>query len=133
MYVAGQIGLCPATMTMLESGSAAQSRLALRHVERILAAMNDRCSLGDILLAVCYVTRRRYIPFAQQEWLAALADRHKVRARVKKRGPCQENGVPNDSNKIYTIILLKSVAVSKLQVAILARSSREKSQTVRID
>ena len=34
---------------------------------------------------------------------------------------------------IYTIILLKSVAVRKLQVAILARSSREISQTARID
>ena len=33
----------------------------------------------------------------------------------------------------YTIIVLKSVAVRKLQVAILARSSREMSQTVRID
>ena len=31
---------------------------------------------------------------------------------------------------IYTIILLKSVEVSKLQVAILARSSRKMSQTV---
>ena len=34
---------------------------------------------------------------------------------------------------IYTIILLKSVGVSKLQVAIHAQSSREMSQTVRID
>ena len=34
---------------------------------------------------------------------------------------------------IYTIILLKSVSVSKRQAAILARSSREMSQTVRID
>ena len=35
---------------------------------------------------------------------------------------------------IYTItILLKSVGVRKLQVAILARSSRETSLTVRID
>ena len=33
----------------------------------------------------------------------------------------------------YTIILLKSVAVSKLQVAILAQLSREMSRTVRID
>ena len=33
----------------------------------------------------------------------------------------------------YTVILLKSVGVRKLQVAILARSSREMSQTVRID
>ena len=34
---------------------------------------------------------------------------------------------------VYTIILLKSVAVSKVQVAILARLFREMSQTVRID
>ena len=34
---------------------------------------------------------------------------------------------------LYTIILLKSVAVSKLQVAIIARLSREICQTVRID
>ena len=33
----------------------------------------------------------------------------------------------------HAIILLKSVGISKLQVAILARSSREMSQTVRID
>ena len=33
---------------------------------------------------------------------------------------------------IYTIILIKSVAVRKLDVAILARSSREMSQTVRV-
>ena len=34
---------------------------------------------------------------------------------------------------IYTIILFKSVGVIKRQVAILARSSREMYQTVRID
>ena len=38
-----------------------------------------------------------------------------------------------DNSYIYTIILLKSVGVSKLQVAILARSSREMSQTDCID
>ena len=35
--------------------------------------------------------------------------------------------------RIYTIIPLKSVGVSKLQVAILAPSSQEMYQTVRID
>ena len=43
------------------------------------------------------------------------------------RYPCNEVLV-----LIYTIILLKSVGVRKLQVAILARSSREMSLTVRI-
>ncbi|KAK2188633.1 hypothetical protein NP493_126g02017 [Ridgeia piscesae] len=72
VYVAGQIALCPATMAMLESGPAAQSRLALRHVDRVLAAMTDGGSLCDILLAICYVTRRSHIAFAQQEWRVAL-------------------------------------------------------------
>ena len=43
----------------------------------------------------------------------------------------------SDGKRIFTIIILKSVCLSvvvrKLQVAILARSSREISQTVRID
>ena len=34
---------------------------------------------------------------------------------------------------IYTVVLLKHVAISKLQVAILARLSPEMSQTVRIE
>ena len=38
----------------------------------------------------------------------------------------------NNSN-IYTIILLKYVAVGKLQVTILARPAQEMSQTVRTD
>ena len=78
VYVAGQIALCPATMAMLESGPAAQSRLALRHVDRVLAAMMDGGSLCDVLLAICYVTRRCYIPFAQQEWRVTLNSAKKV-------------------------------------------------------
>ena len=78
VYVAGQIPLCPATMTILESGPAAQSRLALRHVDRILAAMTDGQSLSDVLLAICYVSHSRYIPFAQKEWQIALTGAEKV-------------------------------------------------------
>ena len=76
--MAGQIALCPATMAMLESGPAAQSRLALRHVDRVLAAMTDGGSLCDTLLAICYVTRRSYIAFAQQEWRVAFNNAKKV-------------------------------------------------------
>ena len=76
--MAGQIALCPATMAMLDSSPAAQSRLALRHVDRILAAMTDGGALCDVLLAICYVTRRGYIPFAQQEWRVALNGAKKV-------------------------------------------------------
>ena len=49
-----------------------------------------------------------------------LCKRHWVKTRVKEA-------------LVYTVILIKSVAVSKLQLAIRARSSREMSQTVRID
>ena len=41
--------------------------------------------------------------------------------------------INNPESTIYTMILLKSVGVSKLQVAIIARSSRVMFQTVRID
>ncbi|KAI0219040.1 Diphthine--ammonia ligase [Lamellibrachia satsuma] len=84
VYVAGQIPLCPATMTILESGPAAQSRLALRHVDRILAAMTDGRSLSDVLLAICYVSHSRYIPFAQKEWQIALTGAEKNDAELEQ-------------------------------------------------
>ena len=44
-----------------------------------------------------------------------------------------ESEITSSTLAIYTIIGCLSVGVSKLQVAILARSSWEMSQTVRID
>ena len=44
--MAGQIGLIPGSMVLIDGGLANQARLALRHLERILEAKH--CGLGDI-------------------------------------------------------------------------------------
>lgn len=50
LHVAGQIGLIPGSMKMIEGGLKTQALLSLRHVERILAA--KQCGLGDIVQVI---------------------------------------------------------------------------------
>lgn len=68
VYVAGQIGLVPGTMQMVEGGVRKQCRLALRHVARIVRAMDPNTQLRDVVQGVCYVTHPSYIPEARREW-----------------------------------------------------------------
>lgn len=72
ILMAGQIGLCPATMKLIDHGFVAEARLSLRHVQRVLAAMNPAISLENVNLCVCYVTQTDFIEFAQEEWNRAL-------------------------------------------------------------
>lgn len=68
VYVAGQIALVPGTMQMVEGGVRKQCRLALRHVARIVRAMDPNTQLRDVVQGVCYVTHPSYIPEARREW-----------------------------------------------------------------
>ncbi|KAE8738160.1 hypothetical protein FOCC_FOCC016358 [Frankliniella occidentalis] len=68
VYVAGQIALVPGTMEMVEGGVRKQCRLALRHVGRIVRAMDPNTQLRDVVQGVCYVTHPSYIPEARREW-----------------------------------------------------------------
>ena len=68
ILVAGQIGLCPATMKLVSQGFVAEARLSLRNVQRILVAMNPDISLENVNLCICYVTQKDFIEFAQEEW-----------------------------------------------------------------
>jgi diphthine-ammonia ligase len=72
VYVAGQIALCPASMKIIEGGITAESRLSLRHVQRVLAAMHPGLLLHNVTVAICYVTSASYIPEAVTEWERAL-------------------------------------------------------------
>lgn len=72
--MAGQIGLVPATMEIINGGIKAQSRLSLRHVERILKAINDKASLRNIIFCACYVTHPSYIPIVKEEWAIACSE-----------------------------------------------------------
>ncbi|GLH09585.1 Uncharacterized protein GBIM_14654 [Gryllus bimaculatus] len=68
MYVAGQIPLVPGTMQLVSGGARKQCRLALRHVGRIVRAVDANTQLRDVVQGICYVTHPSYIPEARREW-----------------------------------------------------------------
>ena len=77
VYVAGQIPLCPATMVPVQGGILPQARLALRHTHRVLQAVAAPAGgLGQVVLALCYVTDRKSIREAEVEWRRALGTLH---------------------------------------------------------
>nr|CAD7260850.1 unnamed protein product [Timema shepardi] len=68
IYVAGQIALVPGTMQMIEGGVKKQCRLTLKHIGRIVKAMDPNTQLRDVVQGICYVTHPSYIPEARHEW-----------------------------------------------------------------
>ncbi|XP_064624086.1 uncharacterized protein LOC135485670 isoform X2 [Lineus longissimus] len=78
VYVAGQIALCPATMKIIDGGIKAESRLSLRHVQRILAAKHPGLLLHGVTMGICYVTSSSSIPDVEAEWEKALEDERAV-------------------------------------------------------
>lgn len=68
ILVAGQIPLVPGSMTILDSNVKQQCQLTLRHIDRLLKAMDDNAQLRDIVQAICFVTSSSYIPNAREEW-----------------------------------------------------------------
>ena len=69
--MAGQIGLVPGSMLLVEGGEEIQCRLALRHCHRVIAAMRPEADLRDVTLAVCYVTTHAVIMTMRREWESA--------------------------------------------------------------
>lgn len=55
-YVAGQIPLIPGTMQILNKPILLQCKLVLRHVQRILEAMDANLNFNNVLQVICYVT-----------------------------------------------------------------------------
>lgn len=49
IYVAGQIALVPGTMQMVDGGISQECRLALRHVGRVINAMDHNTLLRDVV------------------------------------------------------------------------------------
>ncbi|XP_046749065.1 diphthine--ammonia ligase [Diprion similis] len=66
--VAGQIPLVPGSMTMLDLNIKRQCRLTLRHINRIVKAMDANTQLRDIVQGICFSTHPSYIPDARKEW-----------------------------------------------------------------
>jgi len=68
VYVSGQIGLNPATMMLVDDDAVMQSRLSLRHVGRVLAAVSSSRCLYNLLMVVCYATSCDAAVAAQTEF-----------------------------------------------------------------
>lgn len=56
----------------------AESRLSLRHVERVLDAVAPGTSLRHVMVAQCYVTQNSYIHTALEAWKESF--KHQVRS-----------------------------------------------------
>lgn len=52
IYVAGQIALVPGSMTMLTGGARMECRLALRHITRVLKAVDPKVEIRDIVQVI---------------------------------------------------------------------------------
>ncbi|XP_075049195.1 diphthine--ammonia ligase isoform X2 [Mixophyes fleayi] len=68
VFCAGQIALKPCTMQLVSGGILAESRISLRHVERVLEAVSPGTTRSHVMAAHCYVTHRSYIPTAVEAW-----------------------------------------------------------------
>ncbi|XP_065833512.1 uncharacterized protein [Oscarella lobularis] len=71
VYVAGQIGLIPGSMTLIGGGVVSQARLCLCHTTRILNAHYESrggLALGHVVQATCFVTDRQYVRQVKEEW-----------------------------------------------------------------
>lgn len=60
MYIAGQIALVPGTMVLIDGGIRRQARLALRHVGRLIQAMDPESRLRDVVqVSICMFLNSR--------------------------------------------------------------------------
>lgn len=66
ILVAGQIPLVPGNMNLLDMNIKRQCRLTLRHIDRIVKAMDAK--LRDIVQGVCFLAHSNYIADARKEW-----------------------------------------------------------------
>ncbi|NWR70932.1 DPH6 ligase, partial [Centropus unirufus] len=78
LYCAGQIALVPCTMQLVSGGIWSEAIISLRHIERILQAMNRTTALHHVITASCYVTDSKYIPIAHSVWQKKLRECIKV-------------------------------------------------------
>ncbi|ERL94936.1 hypothetical protein D910_12208 [Dendroctonus ponderosae] len=70
IHLAGQIALVPGNMQLVPGGIKAQSKLAVRHIDRVLRAMDSSVNVRDVVQGVCYVTHSSYIEPARKQWEA---------------------------------------------------------------
>lgn len=55
-------------MSILDSNIKRQCRLTLRHINRIVKAMDSNTELRHIVQGICFLTHPSFIPAARKEW-----------------------------------------------------------------
>ena len=74
LHVSGQIGMIPGSMQLPQPPNfSAECRLALRHADRTLKAMENGISLAHAFQVICYVRHTKRIPQARSIWAEASA------------------------------------------------------------
>ncbi|CAK9817189.1 Diphthine--ammonia ligase [Anthophora plagiata] len=68
ILVSGQTPLEPCSRAFLNLNIKRQCRLTLRHIDRIIKAMDSNTQLRDIVQGICFLTHSSYIPDARKEW-----------------------------------------------------------------
>lgn len=68
IYIAGMIPLIPGSMQLLDAGILQQCKLALRHVHRVIKAMDPNTHIRDVVMGFCFVTNKLHIDVARREW-----------------------------------------------------------------
>ncbi|XP_057655168.1 uncharacterized protein LOC130893248 [Diorhabda carinulata] len=68
IHLAGQIGLVPGSMEMVKGGIKSECRLVLRHLKRVLMAVDPKFSLRNVVQGICYVTDVSYIAPCRKIW-----------------------------------------------------------------
>ncbi|KAJ8970366.1 hypothetical protein NQ314_001277 [Rhamnusium bicolor] len=68
IHLAGQIGLVPGSMEMVNGGIKSQCQLALRHLKRLLKAVDTNFNLRNVVQGICYVTDISYVEPSRKMW-----------------------------------------------------------------
>lgn len=55
IHLAGQIGLIPGSMQMVNGGIKRQCQLTLRHISRLLKAVDSNVNLRDVVKVIIFV------------------------------------------------------------------------------
>ncbi|XP_050307729.1 uncharacterized protein LOC126744389 isoform X1 [Anthonomus grandis grandis] len=68
--LAGQIALVPGNLQMVSGGIKAQCKLVVRHIDRILKAVESGVNVRDVVQGICYVAHSSFIEPARKHWEA---------------------------------------------------------------
>nr|XP_023013166.1 diphthine--ammonia ligase [Leptinotarsa decemlineata] len=68
IQLAGQIGLVPGSMELVKGGIKAECRLGLRHLERLLKAVDSNFNLSNVVQGICYVSNVAFVEPARKLW-----------------------------------------------------------------